>query len=127
MYQKMGLVKPFAKDNPDVGRKAITGNDFDKFVFKVPTLRNDELTYPYFHDGSVWDLEEAVAMMADLQLGQRLTKEESGKITEFLIWRARLTKDDTVVIEELIDKRRSKSLFTLVFSTIMRSLKYVFS
>ncbi|CAE6905444.1 hypothetical protein OA39_02630 [Vibrio campbellii] len=44
-----------------------------------------------------------------------------------LIWRARLTKDDTVVIEELIDKRRSKSLFTLVFSTIMRSLKYVFS
>lgn len=66
-------------------------------------------------------------MMADLQLGQRLTKEESGKITEFLIWRARLTKDDTVVIEELIDKRRSKSLFTLVFSTIMRSLKYVFS
>ncbi|HHP0469523.1 TPA: hypothetical protein ACRZ6V_001178 [Vibrio harveyi] len=44
-----------------------------------------------------------------------------------LIWRARLTKDNTVVIEELIDKRRSKSLFTLVFSTIMRSLKYVFS
>lgn len=44
-----------------------------------------------------------------------------------LIWRARLTKDDTVVIEELIDKRRSKSLFTLVFSTIIRSLKYVFS
>ncbi|AIV05715.1 MULTISPECIES: cytochrome-c peroxidase [Vibrio] len=84
MYQKMGLVKPFATDNPDIGRKAITGNDFDKFVFKVPTLRNIELTYPYFHDGSVWDLEEAVAMMADLQLGQKLTKEESVKITEFL-------------------------------------------
>ena len=70
MYQKMGLVKPFATDNPDVGRKAITGNV--------------ELTYPNFHDGSVRDLEEAVAMMADLQLGQKLTKEESGKITEFL-------------------------------------------
>ncbi|KHT40290.1 cytochrome-c peroxidase [Vibrio sinaloensis] len=84
MYQKMGLVKPFATDNPDIGRKAITGNEFDKFVFKVPTLRNVELTYPYFHDGSVWQLEEAVSMMADLQLGKKLTKDESGKITEFL-------------------------------------------
>ncbi|TOH45300.1 cytochrome B6 [Vibrio parahaemolyticus] len=84
MYQKMGLVKPFATDNPDVGRKAITGSEFDKFVFKVPTLRNVELTYPYFHDGSVWDLQEAVEMMADLQLGQKLTQEESTKITEFL-------------------------------------------
>ncbi|MGD8110027.1 cytochrome-c peroxidase [Vibrio sp. TRT 21S02] len=84
MYQKMGLVKPFETENPDVGRKAITGNEFDKFVFKVPTLRNVELTYPYFHDGSVWDLQEAVELMADIQLGQKLTKGEASKITDFL-------------------------------------------
>ncbi|SON50027.1 cytochrome-c peroxidase [Vibrio tapetis] len=84
MYQKMGLVKPFDTKNPDEGRKAITGEEFDKFVFKVPTLRNVELTYPYFHDGSVWDLQQAVELMANIQLGQKLTKDESGKITEFL-------------------------------------------
>ncbi|GLQ74627.1 cytochrome-c peroxidase [Vibrio penaeicida] len=83
-YQKMGLVKPFATDNPDEGRKAITGKEFDKFVFKVPTLRNIELTYPYFHDGSVWDLKQAVKTMADIQLGQALSDDEAEKITEFL-------------------------------------------
>ncbi|CCN80375.1 Cytochrome c551 peroxidase [Vibrio nigripulchritudo SFn27] len=84
MYQKMGLVKPFETNNPDEGRKAITGNDFDRFVFKVPTLRNVELTYPYFHDGSEWDLKQAVKTMADIQLGQPLTDGEATKITEFL-------------------------------------------
>lgn len=84
MYQKMGLVKSFKTDNPDIGRAAITGKEFDKYVFKVPTLRNVELTYPYFHDGSVWDLQEAVEVMADIQLGQSLTKSESRKITAFL-------------------------------------------
>ncbi|NRF15088.1 cytochrome-c peroxidase [Vibrio coralliilyticus] len=84
MYQKMGLVKPYETSNPDIGRKAITGKEFDKYVFKVPTLRNIELTYPYFHDGSVWDLKQAVEIMADIQLGQKLTSDESGKITEFL-------------------------------------------
>ncbi len=84
MYQKMGLVKTFNTDNPDIGRAAVTGKEFDKYVFKVPTLRNVELTYPYFHDGSVWDLQEAVEVMADIQLGQKLTKDESAKITAFL-------------------------------------------
>ncbi|USD63657.1 cytochrome-c peroxidase [Vibrio sp. SCSIO 43140] len=84
MYQKMGLVKAFETDNTDIGRAAITGNDFDKYVFKVPTLRNIELTYPYFHDGSVWDLQEAVEVMADIQLGIPVTKQEAKKITAFL-------------------------------------------
>jgi cytochrome c peroxidase len=84
MYQKMGLVKAFKTDNPDIGRAAVTGKEFDKYVFKVPTLRNVELTYPYFHDGSVWDLQEAVEVMADIQLGQKLSKDESAKITAFL-------------------------------------------
>ena len=84
MYQKMGLVTPYNTKNLDVGRAAVTGRDSDKFVFKVPTLRNIELTYPYFHDGAVWSLKEAVMIMADIQLGQRLSEEEANNITEFL-------------------------------------------
>lgn len=84
MYMKMGLVKPFHTDNPAEGRKAVTGKEADKYVFKVPTLRNIELTYPYFHDGSVWTLEEAVNTMADVQLGQALTEEETRQMVAFL-------------------------------------------
>ena len=50
-FQKMGLVEPYVTDNPAEGRKGVTGKDADRFLFKVPTLRNVELTYPYFHDG----------------------------------------------------------------------------
>lgn len=84
MYMKMGLVKPFHTNNPAEGRKGVTGKEADKFVFKVPTLRNIELTYPYFHDGSVWGLEEAVNTMADIQLGQKMNPEEISQIVEFL-------------------------------------------
>jgi cytochrome c peroxidase len=48
MFQKVGLVQPYETDNPAVGRAEVTGNDTDRMVFKVPTLRNVELTYPYF-------------------------------------------------------------------------------
>jgi cytochrome c peroxidase len=84
MYQKMGLVTPYNTKNSDVGRAAVTGKDSDKFVFKVPTLRNIALTYPYFHDGAVWSLKEAVMIMADIQLGQKLSDDEANNITEFL-------------------------------------------
>ncbi|GIU36820.1 cytochrome-c peroxidase [Shewanella schlegeliana] len=84
MYMKMGLVKPFHTNNPAEGRKGVTGKEADKFVFKVPTLRNIELTYPYFHDGSVWELEEAVNTMADIQLGQKLSDNEVKEMVAFL-------------------------------------------
>lgn len=84
MYMKMGLVKPFHTNNPAEGRKGVTGKEADKFVFKVPTLRNIELTYPYFHDGSVWELEEAVNTMADIQLGQKLSDKEVTEMVAFL-------------------------------------------
>lgn len=84
MYMKMGLVKPFHTDNPAKGRIAVTGNSADKFVFKVPTLRNIELTYPYFHDGATWTLEEAVNTMADIQLGQQLSETEVKEMVAFL-------------------------------------------
>ena len=84
MYMKMGLVKPFHTTNPAEGRIAVTGKEADKFVFKVPTLRNIELTYPYFHDGATWTLEEAVNTMAEIQLGQELTAAETKEMVAFL-------------------------------------------
>ncbi|MGI1988354.1 cytochrome-c peroxidase [Shewanella glacialipiscicola] len=85
MYMKMGLIKPFHTNNPAEGRKGVTGKEADKFVFKVPTLRNIELTYPYFHDGSVWTLEEAVNTMADIQLGQKMSDKEIKEMLAFLV------------------------------------------
>jgi cytochrome c peroxidase len=83
-FQKMGLVEPYKTANPAEGVAGLTGKDADRFKFKVPTLRNVELTYPYFHDGAYWKLEESVDIMARLQLGRQLRADEVGKITAFL-------------------------------------------
>lgn len=83
-FQKMGLVAPYQTKNPAQGRAAVTGKDADRFNFKVPTLRNVELTYPYFHDGEAATLEDAVSTMGRLQLGKRFTDEETAKIVAFL-------------------------------------------
>ena len=71
-------------DNPAEGRAAVTGIDADRFMFKVPTLRNVELTYPYFHDGAVWTLEEAVDLMGRLQLGRSFKPHQNARIVAFL-------------------------------------------
>lgn len=68
----------------DQGRFEVTKKEADRKVFRVPTLRNVELTYPYFHDGSVWILEEAVKIMGKKQLGLKLKKKEVADITAFL-------------------------------------------
>ena len=83
-YQKMGLIQPYQTKNPAEGRSAVTGKDTDRFMFKVPTLRNVELTYPYFHDGEAETLTEAVDVMGRLQLGRTFTSEENAKIVAFL-------------------------------------------
>ncbi|SEH09362.1 cytochrome-c peroxidase [Candidatus Venteria ishoeyi] len=83
MYQKMGTVKPYT-DTKTLGRYGVTGKDADKYFFKVPLLRNIELTAPYFHDASTWDLAEAVKMMGEYQLGLKLSDEETNKIVAFL-------------------------------------------
>lgn len=62
----------------------MTGKDADRFNFKVPTLRNVELTYPYFHDGEAATLTQAVDVMGRLQLGRTFTKEENAQIVAFL-------------------------------------------
>ena len=83
-FMKMGLITPFVTDNPAQGRVDVSGQEADRYSFKVPTLRNVEQTYPYFHDGSVFDLNEAVDLMAEIQLGQDLSDSEVEKISAFL-------------------------------------------
>lgn len=83
MYQKLGLVKAWP-DLKDIGRSEISKNDAEKYFFKVPSLRNIEKTGPYLHDGSVKDLSEMVAKMAEYQLAKNLTDEEVASIVTFL-------------------------------------------
>lgn len=83
-FQKMGLVEPYVTANPATGRAGVTGEDADRFNFKVPTLRNVELTYPYFHDGEAATLEQAVTIMGRLQLGRQFTEKETADIVAFL-------------------------------------------
>ena len=70
--------------NPAEGRSAVTGNDAERFNFKVPTLRNVELTYPYFHDGAADTLAEAVDTMGRIQLGRKFSDKENADIVAFL-------------------------------------------
>jgi cytochrome c peroxidase len=81
-FQKMGVVEAY-KGNVE-GRAAVTGKDADRFNYKVPTLRNVELTYPYFHDGMSDTLTQAVDVMGRLQLGKQFTKTENDQIVNFL-------------------------------------------
>lgn len=84
MFQKMGIVKPYNSTSPAKGRYDVTKKPEDMYVFKVPSLRNVERTAPYFHDGQVWSLEEAVRIMADIQLGVQLKDDEVKAIVAFL-------------------------------------------
>lgn len=68
----------------DMGRQQVTGTDEDQFVFRVAPLRNVAKTYPYFHDGSVPTLEEAVSIMGDYQLERKFNQEEVDQIVAFL-------------------------------------------
>jgi cytochrome c peroxidase len=83
-FQKMGVVEPYKKNDAAAGRSAVTGKDADRFNYKVPTLRNVELTYPYFHDGAANTLADAVDTMGRIQLGKKFTPDENKKIVAFL-------------------------------------------
>src|SRR5512143_3165180 len=87
MYAPFGVVeRPGADILPpnDKGRFAVTQTVSDEYVFRVPPLRNIELTPPYFHSGQVWDLNQAVGIMATDQLGKSLNDDQVAKITAFL-------------------------------------------
>jgi cytochrome c peroxidase len=89
MYQKMGVMIPFFTEGipvnqADRGRFNVTGDPRDMYLFKVPSLRNVELTGPYFHDGSAATLPDAVRMMGKYQLGRPLTDPQVELILAFL-------------------------------------------
>ncbi|MFO8153149.1 cytochrome-c peroxidase [Thioalkalivibrio sp.] len=83
-FQRMGVIEPYQSTSPVEGRAAVTGKDADRFSFKVPTLRNVEYTYPYFHDGEARTLEEATDIMGRLQLGRVYEEQEIDQIVAFL-------------------------------------------
>ena len=88
MFQKFGLYGNYWEytysEVVDNGRFDVTQNESDKYTFKVPSLRNVEKTYPYFHDGSINDLNEAVVIMAKVELDKDFTEEDASKIVDFL-------------------------------------------
>jgi cytochrome c peroxidase len=83
-FQTMGLVAKYDTKNKAEGVGGLTGKDADRMKFKVPTLRNVEMTYPYFHDGEADTLEKAVDIMGKLQVGRAYTPDEIAKIVAFL-------------------------------------------
>ncbi len=101
MFQKFGIFGRIPTDRlispRDLGRYSITQKEEDRFVFKVPSLRNVELTAPYFHNGAAATLHDAVSIMSRAQLGRELADEEREHIVAFLKtltgeWRGRPLK-----------------------------------
>ncbi|MFO0554591.1 MAG: cytochrome c peroxidase [Polyangiaceae bacterium] len=89
LFQRFGTMRDYFQDRGEVkeadnGRYNVTKRDEDRFVFRVPSLRNVALTAPYFHDGSAKTLEDAVRTMSRYQLGRNLTEEETRLIVAFL-------------------------------------------
>lgn len=88
MIQKFGLKEDYWKETKstriDKGRFDITHDPSDMYFFKVPSLRNVAMTAPYFHDGSVRSLEDAVRIMARVQIGTSLSAEDTRAIVAFL-------------------------------------------
>lgn len=90
LFQKFGIMGDYFTDRglplsaADYGRYSITRRKEDKFVFRVPSLRNVALTAPYFHNGSAPTLDDAVKVMAQYQLGRSLSEPDQEAIVAFL-------------------------------------------
>ena len=90
MYQQFGVMDEYFKvrgkpiTDADLGRYTVTKLDADRFVFKVPSLRNVELTAQYFHDGTAGTLEDAVDVMFRYQLGRTAPAGDKSLIVKFL-------------------------------------------
>ncbi len=88
MFKRFGVMDDFFKNRPpskaDQGRFNVTGLEEDRHVFKVPSLRNVAITFPYFHDGSAQTLDDAVKVMGQYQLGRSLSDKDVQSISAFL-------------------------------------------
>jgi cytochrome c peroxidase len=87
-FEKFGVVADYWKETGskeiDKGRFNITQDSADLYQFKIPSLRNVAMTPPYFHDGSVGALPEAVRIMAKVQLGTEISKQDADAVVAFL-------------------------------------------
>lgn len=88
MLQKFGLYRDYwtatESETIDLGLYEISENEMDKYLFKVPGLRNIQHTWPYFHDGSVEELDRAVEIMVELQTTADLSEAEIDDMVAFL-------------------------------------------
>ncbi len=89
MFQKFGVIGDYFSDRgnitqADLGRFNVTGNKADRYVFRVPSLRNVAITPPYLHDGSAETLKEAIEIMVKYQLGRPIPSADIELIAEFL-------------------------------------------
>lgn len=95
-YEKFGVHDIYWKytrgHKIDSGKYLLSRDPDDLFVFKVPSLRNAAKTYPYFHDGSVYSLENAIQIMGKIQLNEDINAQEASDIAAFL---STLTGEDT--------------------------------
>jgi len=87
-FDKFGIYRPYheltGSTKLDEGRFDVTKNDADRFMFKVPVLRNVSRTYPYFHDGTVWNLKDAAKIMGEAQLDEEIPEAELEALVAFL-------------------------------------------
>ena len=85
LFQKIGIINNYFKNEPkNFGRYNITKEEKDKFYFKVPTLRNIELTAPYLHNGSIKDLKSTIEIMLKYQIGTIYEKSDIENLEMFL-------------------------------------------
>lgn len=89
LYQKMGVYEPYFANKQDItkqdlGRFNITGKEKDKFVYRVPSLRNIALKTQYFHDGSAKTLKEALAIMGKPKIGNDIPERDYEELIAFL-------------------------------------------
>ena len=89
LYQRLGILRDYFADRggvteDDYGRFNVTKRPEDRFVFRVPSLRNVALTAPYLHDGTAPTLEAAIGIMARYQLGRSLPHDDVEAIVAFL-------------------------------------------
>jgi len=95
LYNKFGIYKD--SNSTSLGRYNVTHREEDKYVFKVPSLRNVSQTAPYMHDGRFATLKEAVVFMSQAQLGREISPQDIDDIVSFL-----KTLDAKVISQESI-------------------------
>lgn len=84
LFQKMGVIKEYKTLSGNLGRYSIAKDPEDKYYFKVPSLRNIDLTAPYFHDAREFNLKNAIKVMVDYQVGLEVPESDLAKIEAFL-------------------------------------------